>query len=82
MMRDIKTAIDAGDADALTHAAHALKGSIGNFCAQACYSAGAKLEQIGRSGNLGGVTEAWNHLDELMAQGRAKVDARRKEESA
>ena len=51
------------DADALRQSAHALKGSVANFSAAPATDASAVLEQMGRSGDLTGVDEAFTVLD-------------------
>jgi CheY-like chemotaxis protein len=45
-------AFERGDAEALARDAHAIKGSVANFRADAAVSAAANLEQIARDGNL------------------------------
>jgi HPt (histidine-containing phosphotransfer) domain-containing protein len=48
----IKEAIHRGDANALARAAHALKGSVGNFAAKNAFAAAQRLETMGRNGEL------------------------------
>ena len=62
-LSEIRTAAQSGDASALERSAHTLKGSIGNFGANAAYEAALKLETLGRSGELGSVTEALHDLE-------------------
>jgi HPt (histidine-containing phosphotransfer) domain-containing protein len=45
-------AFERGDAEALARDAHAIKGSVANFRADAAVSAASNLEQIARDGNL------------------------------
>lgn len=51
-LAQIRAAVDGREARDLERAAHALKGSVGNFGAQAAYEAAWLLEEIGRSGDL------------------------------
>lgn len=53
MLGEITAACDRGDALALQHAAHTLKGCVANFGAQAAREAAARLEDIGRNADLG-----------------------------
>ncbi len=59
-------AVEARDARALERAAHTLKGSVGNFGADATFQAALQLEKMGRSGNLTGVDEAYHALETEM----------------
>ncbi len=52
LMQDIAAAIEAGDAKALRAAAHALKGSVGNFSAPGAFDAAQRLETLGEGGDL------------------------------
>jgi HPt (histidine-containing phosphotransfer) domain-containing protein len=51
-MSRIREAIARGDAGALMREAHALKGSVANFAAPAARESAARLEEIGRGGDL------------------------------
>jgi signal transduction histidine kinase/CheY-like chemotaxis protein len=51
-LEQIRAAIDAGDADALRRAAHALKGAAANFDAADLVAAARSLEEMGRTGDL------------------------------
>jgi HPt (histidine-containing phosphotransfer) domain-containing protein len=44
------------------HAAHSLKGSVGNFTHARSSELALRLEQLGRSGNLNGAAEACAEL--------------------
>jgi HPt (histidine-containing phosphotransfer) domain-containing protein len=48
----LHAALAAGDASALRHAAHAVKGSVANFSAERAVQAARELEFAGRDGNL------------------------------
>jgi HPt (histidine-containing phosphotransfer) domain-containing protein len=52
LMSDIRQAITEGRASALAHAAHTLKGAVGNFSAQPAFEAARCLEVAGRNGDL------------------------------
>lgn len=58
MLRDVKAAVDIGDANALFCAAHKLKGALANFCAGPSTRAALQLERSGRQGQLNGTPEA------------------------
>ena len=52
-LHDVRAAVEANDHEALQHAAHSLKGSVGNFGAQQAFEAAYRLEQNGpKSGNV------------------------------
>ena len=52
LMADIDRAIAANDAPAVGRAAHALKGMISNFCAEAAQQSAFEVERLGKSGDL------------------------------
>ena len=52
MLERIRAAVARGDAGALRSEAHALKGSAANFVATATVEAAARLEALGREGDL------------------------------
>jgi len=64
---EIKQAIRHGDAGALGRAAHTLKGSVGNFAARKAFAAAARLENVGKNGNLGAASEACATLESELA---------------
>ena len=63
LMAEIRQAVCAGDAEGLQRAAHTLKGSVGNFCAERTFQAACRLEMIGRSGDLAGAADALRNLE-------------------
>ena len=67
MMADIGQAVRAGDAKALEHAAHTLKGCVANFRAKRAGAVALRLEDIGRSGDLGGAGAALERLEVEIA---------------
>ena len=68
LMARIKEAVEAGDSYRLERAAHALKGSAGNFAAEPTVQAALRLEKMGRSQDLGGVAEAYHELENEMGR--------------
>jgi len=62
MMRQVRGAIDAGDAPALQRAAHSLKGSARIFATAAATEAARRLEMMGAEGDLSGANDGWNAL--------------------
>ena len=61
----VKQAVAAGDATAIDHAAHKIKGSVGNLGGVAAQQVAFELEQIGRSGDAGQAPEV---LPRLLAE--------------
>ena len=66
LFAQIGHAVETRDTVALERAAHTLKGSVGNFGADAAFQAAFRLEKMGRSGNLTGVDEAYHALETEM----------------
>jgi PAS domain S-box-containing protein len=64
LLSTVEEAVAHGDAEALEHAAHALKSSVGNFAANAAYASAAKLEMLGRHGNVAEAQEAYAALQQ------------------
>jgi two-component system sensor histidine kinase/response regulator len=63
LMEDIRKGVKEHDARAVEKAAHALKGSVANFAAQAAFDAALRLEEIGRSGDLAVAAVALENLE-------------------
>ncbi|HXM22415.1 MAG TPA: response regulator [Terriglobales bacterium] len=59
---EIRMALTQGDSQALDHAAHSLKGAVGNFAAPAAYQAASRLETMGRDCDLTHAEEAFQNL--------------------
>ncbi len=51
-MEELRSAIATGDARAVEHASHGLKGAVANFGAEETVAAAQKLEELGRAGEL------------------------------
>jgi two-component system, sensor histidine kinase and response regulator len=83
LREQIHAAVACKNALQLRNAAHALKGSVGNFGATAAYEASARLEAIGQSETFADAAEASDALDtemealnsELLAIASAKLVA-------
>jgi PAS domain S-box-containing protein len=66
-LAEIQDAIRRGDASALVRAAHALKGSAGNFAARKTFAAAQQLETAGKSGDLYAAGEMYATLERDLA---------------
>ena len=68
----IQAALDRGDADQVERAAHSVKGLAANFGADFVVSAAARLEELGKRGELdagqGALAELRTHLATLLGQ--------------
>jgi CheY-like chemotaxis protein len=67
-LNDIDTAIRDGNSTDLEHAAHALKGSVGNFSIKGAYESSLELETLGRRGSVSGASEIFQILREQLEQ--------------
>jgi signal transduction histidine kinase/CheY-like chemotaxis protein/HPt (histidine-containing phosphotransfer) domain-containing protein len=65
---EIKAAIQMGDAERLRRAAHALKGSVGNFAAKKAFAIAGQLETMGKNGNLDAAQGACVALEGELSQ--------------
>jgi signal transduction histidine kinase/CheY-like chemotaxis protein len=61
-LKRIRDALDAGDADSLRRASHALKGAAANFEAVSVVEAARALEEMGRKGDLSTSEAAWSFI--------------------
>ena len=66
LMAQIRDAVSRRDAGALHHAAHTLKGSVANFCAQAAIESAYQLECMGRAGDLTGAEDSLVALEQQL----------------
>jgi len=66
LVSSVRRAIDASDATALRHAAHALKGSVANFAAPRPFEAARRLERMGIDEDLSGAMVALQELEEAL----------------
>jgi PAS domain S-box-containing protein len=65
---ELKAAIQAGDGERLRRAAHALKGSVGNFAAKRALATASQLEVLGKTGNLDAAKDAYVALEGELSQ--------------
>jgi len=68
LVSDIRMAIREGDAQRLEKAAHALKGSVGNFASESAFQAALGLETIGRNQDMAQAPEAMIDLENKISQ--------------
>jgi HPt (histidine-containing phosphotransfer) domain-containing protein len=64
----MRAALVAGDAATLYRLLHAMKGSMGNFGAQAGIDAAVTVERKARAGQLGGIDSDFAKLNGLIEQ--------------
>ncbi len=64
----IQEAMTSQDLTSLSHAAHTLKGSAGNFAASSTCTAAATLERLGRAGNFGQLSAVVSQLETALSQ--------------
>ena len=67
-MADVRVAVASRDPRGVERAAHNLKGSVGNFGADAAYQAALTLEMCGRRNELDGVEAKLSALEEALEQ--------------
>ncbi|MGC1934498.1 MAG: Hpt domain-containing protein [Candidatus Acidiferrales bacterium] len=65
-LADLNSAVNSGDAKKLYAAAHTLKGAVGNFAAPLATESVARLEEIGRSGDISGAADEFSVLRREM----------------
>jgi two-component system sensor histidine kinase/response regulator len=68
MLEEIRSALRAADSKALEIAAHALKGSVGNFAMPDPWETAQRLELLAKSGRLSGAPEIFRVLEQQIAQ--------------
>jgi two-component system sensor histidine kinase/response regulator len=71
-LADIKSAVEACDAERIRTSAHALKGAAGNLSAIGLFEAARTLERIGQEGRIDAADAAWR---ELSAEAAHVLDA-------
>jgi HPt (histidine-containing phosphotransfer) domain-containing protein len=62
-LQDIRTAIEQGDPKALINEAHGLKGAAAHLQAEAVRAAAHRLEELGRTGELGPAPDMFRRLE-------------------
>jgi CheY-like chemotaxis protein len=68
MMTKIRAGLSARDPRALAEAAHALKGSVGNFGHSSAFETARDIEKTGREGKLDGAWELYATLEDSLAR--------------
>ena len=63
----LREAIRRGDGPTVNRLAHTVAGAVGIFGARLAVEAAARLEAMGREGNLAKAEEAWKRLDLAVA---------------
>ena len=70
----LRRASDIGDAKALEHAAHALRGISGTVGANEMHDLAMRLEQIGREGHTAGAADLLTELESALGRARPILD--------
>jgi signal transduction histidine kinase/ligand-binding sensor domain-containing protein/CheY-like chemotaxis protein/HPt (histidine-containing phosphotransfer) domain-containing protein len=78
VLRDIRDALQRGDASAVRQGAHSLKGSSASMCARATSEAAALLEAAARAGDLGKLAALEARLRAEAARAMNYMRARRR----
>ena len=68
LLAEARDAVARTDAEALEHAAHTLKGSVGNFSAGAALEAARRVETLAREGRWAAAGEALSDLEREIAR--------------
>jgi two-component system sensor histidine kinase/response regulator len=68
MLAEIQAAVANRDSHALEHAAHTLKGAAGNFAARSAVESAARLEMMGRHGDLTDAPAAYAALHQEITR--------------
>ena len=68
LVERIRLAVQTCDSPSLEKAAHALKGSVSNFCANQTLEAAVRLEEIGRAGEAASAQPALEHLEKSIGE--------------
>jgi CheY-like chemotaxis protein len=74
-LSEMNDAVTRGDAEGLARAAHKLKGSVANFCADAAVDAANRLEGIAQTGNLSIAAGALAVLEKEIERLREELQA-------
>jgi CheY-like chemotaxis protein len=75
LMGDIEEAIAAGDSDALTAAAHTIKGALSVFGAEPSRALAEQLEHSSRDGQIEGAPDLYARLEEAVDAAEAGLEA-------
>ncbi len=82
LISEIESAIESQDAETLRRSAHTLKGSVGNFCAEAAFKTAAQLEQCGAAADFQTAVAQLPTLVSEMAQVQEALQKLAREYSA
>jgi two-component system, sensor histidine kinase and response regulator len=74
LVERIRQAVQSSDSSSLERAAHALKGSVSNFCAKRAQEAAVRLEEIGRAGEAATAEPALLCLEKSLSQLRPLIE--------
>ncbi len=74
-LREIRRALETGDAQLLERSAHGLKGSVANFGARAAVEAALRLESMGRAKSFEQAGDALAQLEAALARLRPELEA-------
>jgi CheY-like chemotaxis protein/nitrogen-specific signal transduction histidine kinase/HPt (histidine-containing phosphotransfer) domain-containing protein len=75
MLKDIQAAAVSENTEALTHATHALKGSIANLAAKTAYDSAAELERVARTADLPRARQLITSLNDELQEVRTAATA-------
>lgn len=70
----LRSAVELKDAHAIERTAHTLKGSVGNFGADAAVQAALKMEVMGRQGDLEHAREAFHSVEQEIQRVLAAIE--------
>jgi two-component system sensor histidine kinase/response regulator len=73
LLKQIRAAVDQGDAESLSTNAHTLKSMVGNFAAKPAFEAALHVENIGREGDLSGCRPSVEVLEKEVGRLRAAL---------
>jgi two-component system sensor histidine kinase/response regulator len=76
LLADVRASMESGDPRGVQEAAHAIKGTVGNFGARAASEAASALELIGQQGVLTGAGAAYDRLERelgLLSRDLARI---------
>jgi PAS domain S-box-containing protein len=75
----LRASVEKKDSSSIEHAAHALKGSLANFGADAAVKAASNLEIMARNRNLAQTEEAFHNLEREIARVLTEIKNHQKE---
>ena len=77
LLADIGAAVKKGDALAVKHTAHRLKGALASLAAQPCVTTSRELESMGSKGELSQASEMYAQLEREMQRLMAVISQQR-----